>query len=94
MPNGFGAVLAAMLITMFTFMGTEIVTIAAAESPNPRGRPQGRQLRHLADQPLLPGLHLRRRRPGPLELPSVAKSLLRTVLELFGIPGAEPSWTS
>ena len=36
MPNGFGAVLAAMLITMFTFMGTEIVTIAAAESPNPK----------------------------------------------------------
>jgi GABA permease len=36
MPNGFGAVLAAMLITMFTFMGTEIVTIAAAESPDPK----------------------------------------------------------
>jgi len=35
MPNGFGAVIAAMLTTMFTFMGTEIVTIAAAESPNP-----------------------------------------------------------
>ncbi|MDG4666986.1 amino acid permease [Mycobacterium sp. 236(2023)] len=35
MPNGFGAVVAAMLITMFSFMGTEIVTIAAAESPNP-----------------------------------------------------------
>lgn len=35
MPNGFGAVLAAMLTTMFTFMGTEIVTIAAAESDNP-----------------------------------------------------------
>jgi GABA permease len=35
MPHGFGAVLAAMLITMFTFMGTEIVTIAAAESPHP-----------------------------------------------------------
>ncbi len=35
MPHGFGAVLSAMLITMFTFMGTEIVTIAAAESPNP-----------------------------------------------------------
>ena len=35
MPNGFGAVLSAMLITMFTFMGTEIVTIAAAESPKP-----------------------------------------------------------
>lgn len=35
MPNGFGAVIAGMLITMFSFMGTEIVTIAAAESPNP-----------------------------------------------------------
>ena len=35
MPHGFGAVIAAMLTTMFTFMGTEIVTIAAAESPNP-----------------------------------------------------------
>jgi GABA permease len=33
-PNGFGAIIAAMLITMFSFMGTEIVTIAA-ESPNP-----------------------------------------------------------
>ncbi|MBX7456544.1 amino acid permease [Mycolicibacterium sp. 3033] len=36
MPNGFGAVVAGMLITMFSFMGTEIVTIAAAESPDPQ----------------------------------------------------------
>ncbi|AVE06632.1 GABA permease [Pseudomonas palleroniana] len=35
MPNGIGAVLAAILTTMFSFMGTEIVTIAAAESKNP-----------------------------------------------------------
>jgi GABA permease len=35
LPNGYGAVLAAMLTTMFTFMGTEIVTIAAAESADP-----------------------------------------------------------
>ncbi|NBA98391.1 GABA permease [Pseudomonas sp. R5(2019)] len=35
MPNGMGAVVAAMLTTMFSFMGTEIVTIAAAESKNP-----------------------------------------------------------
>lgn len=34
-PNGFTAVLTAMLLTMFSFMGTEIVTIAAAESPDP-----------------------------------------------------------
>ena len=33
--NGFGAVLSAMLITMFSFMGAEIVTIAAAESDTP-----------------------------------------------------------
>ncbi|WP_255690360.1 amino acid permease [Pseudonocardia terrae] len=30
-----GAVVAAVLVTMFSFMGTEIVTIAAAESENP-----------------------------------------------------------
>jgi GABA permease len=35
MPNGLGAVIAAMLTTMFSFMGTEIVTIAAAESKDP-----------------------------------------------------------
>lgn len=39
MPNGIGAVLAAILTTMFSFMGTEIVTIAAAESRDP-----GRQI--------------------------------------------------
>ena len=35
LPNGMGAVLAAILTTMFSFMGTEIVTIAAAESKDP-----------------------------------------------------------
>jgi GABA permease len=35
LPHGFGAVIAAVLVTMFSFMGTEIVTIAAAESENP-----------------------------------------------------------
>jgi GABA permease len=35
MPNGLTAVLTAMLGTMFSFMGTEIVTIAAAESERP-----------------------------------------------------------
>nr|WP_277350819.1 amino acid permease [Rhodococcus sp. HNM0569] len=36
LPNGYTAVIAAMLTTMFSFMGTEIVTIAAAESPDPK----------------------------------------------------------
>ncbi|MDT4825002.1 putative GABA permease [compost metagenome] len=35
LPNGYAAVLGALLTTMFSFMGTEIVTIAAAESKNP-----------------------------------------------------------
>ncbi|WP_255684542.1 GABA permease [Pseudonocardia sp. TRM90224] len=35
MPNGFGVVIVAVLTTIFSFMGTEIVTIAAAESPKP-----------------------------------------------------------
>jgi len=35
MPNGMAAVIGAMLTTVFSFMGTEIVTIAAAESRNP-----------------------------------------------------------
>lgn len=38
MPNGFSAVLAAMLSTMFIFLGAEIVTLAAAESANPSGQ--------------------------------------------------------
>jgi GABA permease len=38
LPNGLGAVVAAVLLTMFSFMGTEIVTIAAAESDHPAER--------------------------------------------------------
>ncbi|WP_274912373.1 amino acid permease [Streptomyces sp. WZ-12] len=36
LPNGPGAVLAATVVVVFAFGGTEIVTIAAAESPDPR----------------------------------------------------------
>ncbi|AVR04964.1 amino acid permease [Pluralibacter gergoviae] len=35
MPHGFGAVLTGILVTMFSFFGAEIVTIAAAESKRP-----------------------------------------------------------
>lgn len=34
-PNGAGAIVGAMLTTMFSFIGAEVVTIAAAESKNP-----------------------------------------------------------
>ena len=35
MPNGFSAVVTALLGAMFAFIGAEIVTVAAAESENP-----------------------------------------------------------
>lgn len=35
MPNGFHAVIGGLMATMFSFMGAEIVTIAAAESQDP-----------------------------------------------------------
>lgn len=36
MPNGFGSVLGAVLITAFSFFGVEILSIAAAESEKPQ----------------------------------------------------------
>ncbi|MEU1803347.1 amino acid permease [Streptomyces sp. NPDC019937] len=36
LPNGPGAVLTGVLMVVFSFMGSEIVTLAAAESANPR----------------------------------------------------------
>ncbi|VVE54581.1 GABA permease [Pandoraea sputorum] len=38
MPHGVGAIFSAMLATMFCFVGTEIVTIAAAESDDPKSQ--------------------------------------------------------
>lgn len=38
LPNGWGAVLGALLTTMFSFMGSEIVTIAASESKDPENQ--------------------------------------------------------
>ncbi|MCX4801508.1 amino acid permease [Streptomyces sp. NPDC058682] len=35
-PNGYGAVLTGVLMVVFSFMGSEIVTLAAGESENPR----------------------------------------------------------
>ena len=35
-PNGLGAILAGVLVTIFSFFGAEVVSIAAAESENPQ----------------------------------------------------------
>ena len=61
LPNGPGAILTGMLLVVFSFMGSEIVTLAAGESPDPRQRGrQGHQQRDLADRRLLPRLDPRR----------------------------------
>lgn len=90
MPHGFGAVLAAVLTTMFSFMGTEIVTIAAAESKNP-GREISRatnsviwriSLFYLLSILFIVSL-------VPWNTPDLAnKGSYQTVLELVGIPHA------
>ncbi|HZG02460.1 MAG TPA: amino acid permease [Streptomyces sp.] len=36
LPGGAGAILTGVLLVVFSFMGSEIVTLAAGESPNPR----------------------------------------------------------
>ena len=36
LPNGWGAIFTALITTLFSFIGTEAVTIAAAESSDPR----------------------------------------------------------
>ncbi|WP_323132547.1 amino acid permease [Kineococcus indalonis] len=90
LPNGFGAVLAAMLLTMFSFMGTEIVTIAAAESPDPeRGVRRavnsviGRiGLFYLGSIAVIVAL-------VPWDSPALAENgSYQTVLDTIGIPGA------
>ena len=91
MPNGMGAVLAAILTTMFSFMGTEIVTIAAAESKDP-----GQQITKATNSVIW--------RIGLFYLPSIfivvslvpwndptlaAVGSYQTVLESMGIPNAK-----
>jgi GABA permease len=91
LPNGFGAVIAAVLVTMFSFMGTEIVTIAAAESAHPAEQ-IGRATRsviwrisvfYLASIFLVVAL-------VPWNSPRLAEAgSYQTALEAFGIPGAK-----
>ena len=44
MPTGFGSVLLGITVVIFSFMGTEIVTIAAGESDHPAKRVELRQI--------------------------------------------------
>jgi GABA permease len=90
LPNGFGAIVAAVLVTMFSFMGTEIVTIAAAESDHPAEK-IGKATRsviwriglfYLASILLVVAI-------VPWNTPGLAKDgSYQTALEALGIPGA------
>ncbi|ALG08356.1 GABA permease [Kibdelosporangium phytohabitans] len=90
-PNGLGSVVAAVLVTMFSFMGTEIVTIAAAESENPVEK-IGKATRsviwriglfYLASILLVVAI-------VPWNDPGLAKNgSYQTALEALGIPGAK-----
>ncbi|MEN3264349.1 GABA permease [Pseudonocardia sp.] len=91
LPAGFGAVIAAVLTTMFSFMGTEIVTIAAAESEKPAEQ-IGRATRsviwrisvfYLASILIVVSL-------VPWHSPRLAETgSYQSALEAIGIPGAK-----
>ena len=69
-PNGVGArSFAAIVVVIFSMVGAEIATIAAAESDNPeRADRQGDQLGHPADRDLLRRLDLPARGHPAVEL--------------------------
>jgi GABA permease len=91
LPAGFGAVIAAVLTTMFSFMGTEIVTIAAAESDHPEEK-IGRATRsviwrigvfYLASILLVVAI-------VPWDSSALkAKGSYQSALEALGVPGAK-----
>ena len=95
MPNGPGAVLAGILVVVFSFFGAEIATIAAGESENPvdavkkavKSTVWRILVFYIGSIAIVVTLL-------PWNSASVAKSPYVAVIELFGIPGAGTSWTS
>ena len=89
MPNGPGAVLAGILVVVFSFFGAEIATIAAGESENPvdavkkavKSTVWRILVFYIGSIAIVVTLL-------PWNSASVAKSPYVAVIELFGIPGA------
>lgn len=89
MPNGPGAVLAGILVVVFSFFGAEIATIAAGESENPvdavkkavKSTVWRILVFYIGSIAIVVTLL-------PWNDASVAKSPYVAVIELFGIPGA------
>ena len=89
MPNGPGAVLAGILVVVFSFFGAEIATIAAGESENPvdavkkavKSTVWRILIFYIGSIAIVVTLL-------PWNSASVAKSPYVAVIELYGIPGA------
>ena len=89
MPNGPGAVLAGILVVVFSFFGAEIATVAAGESENPvdavkkavKSTVWRILVFYIGSIAIVVTLL-------PWNSASVAKSPYVAVIELFGIPGA------
>jgi GABA permease len=89
LPNGPGAVLAGILVVVFSFFGAEIATIAAGESENPvdavkkavKSTVWRILVFYIGSIAIVVTLL-------PWNSASVAKSPYVAVIELFGIPGA------
>lgn len=89
MPNGPGAVLAGILVVVFSFFGAEIATIAAGESANPvdavkkavKSTVWRILIFYIGSIAIVVTLL-------PWNSASVAKSPYVAVIELYGIPGA------
>jgi GABA permease len=89
MPNGGGAVLAGILVVVFSFFGAEIATIAAGESADPVGAVRKAVTStvwrilvfYIGSMAIVVTLL-------PWDDASVAKSPYVAVIERFGIPGA------
>ena len=91
-PKGAGAIFSGIVVVIFSMVGAEIATIAAAESPRPRaGDRQGHQLGHHPDRDLLRRLDLPARGHPPLELHGARGLAVRLGLREDGHPGRRPT---
>jgi aromatic amino acid permease len=95
LPNGLGGVIAGLLAVVFSFGGMELVTIAAAESPDPSDAVR-RTTRTVIARLLIfyIGSVAVMVMLIPWDTASANKSPFVSVLEAIGVPGAAPIMTA
>jgi hypothetical protein len=90
-PNGVGAIFSAIVVVIFSMVGAEIATIAAAESEDPRaGDRQGDALGHPAHPGVLRGCRLPPRGHRPVGPERVGHVAVRPGLRPDGDPVRRP----